>query len=89
MPRCPLPLPVAIGDPGPGYPLPWSVQTWLPGTVASETDSSESVPFARDLAHLIDTLRKVDTGGRRFERGWRGGDLHDHDKWVQTLPSEE
>ena len=78
------PIPVAIGDPGPGYPLPWSLQTWLSGTVASETNSSESVPFARDLAHLIAALRKVDTEGRRFERGWRGGDLHDHDKWVQN-----
>ena len=77
------PLPVAIGNPGHDYPLPWSVQTWLSGTVASETDSSNSVPFARDLSHLIATLRKVDTEGRRFRRGWRGGDLHDHDKWVQ------
>ncbi|MGH3337421.1 MAG: hypothetical protein ACRDPL_01145, partial [Propionibacteriaceae bacterium] len=24
------PEPVALGDPGEGYPLPWSVQTWLP-----------------------------------------------------------
>jgi aminoglycoside phosphotransferase (APT) family kinase protein len=77
------PLPMAIGDPGTGYPLPWSVQTWLSGTVASETDSSESVPFARDLGHLIATLRKVDTRGRRLGRGWRGGDLHEHDEWVQ------
>lgn len=77
------PIPVVIGSPGLGYPLPWSVQTWLPGTVASETDSSDSVPFARELAQLVATLRKVDTGGRRYERGWRGGDLRDHDKWVQ------
>src|SRR5579871_5730079 len=25
------PIPVAIGEPGPSYPLPWSVQTWLSG----------------------------------------------------------
>src|SRR6202035_803734 len=29
----PGPTPVAIGEPGEGYPLPWSVQSWLPGTV--------------------------------------------------------
>jgi aminoglycoside phosphotransferase (APT) family kinase protein len=75
------PIPVIIGAPGPKYPLPWSVQTWLSGTVASGASSNE--PFARDLAHLIGTLRKVGTGARRFERGWRGGDLHDHDPWVQ------
>jgi aminoglycoside phosphotransferase (APT) family kinase protein len=31
------PEPVAIGDPGAGFPLPWSVQTWLRGTTATET----------------------------------------------------
>ena len=30
----PGPTPVVIGEPGEGYPLPWSVQSWLPGTVA-------------------------------------------------------
>ena len=29
--RFPTPEPVALGEPGPGYPLPWSVQTWIPG----------------------------------------------------------
>jgi aminoglycoside phosphotransferase (APT) family kinase protein len=75
------PIPIALGKPGPSYPLPWAVQTWVSGTVATGTSSSE--PFARDLAHLIGTLREVGTGGRRFDRGWRGGDLHDHDTWIQ------
>ena len=30
--RFPTPEPVAQGEPGAGYPLPWSVQTWLPGS---------------------------------------------------------
>src|SRR5215469_14079434 len=34
--RFPTPEPVALGEPGEGYPLPWAVQTWLPGTIASE-----------------------------------------------------
>jgi aminoglycoside phosphotransferase (APT) family kinase protein len=29
--RFPTPRPVALGEPGPGYPMPWSVQTWLRG----------------------------------------------------------
>ena len=33
--RFPTPEPVALGEPGAGYPLPWSVQTWIPGTVAT------------------------------------------------------
>lgn len=32
------PEPVAIGEPGPGYPLPWAVQTWVPGTPAFDDD---------------------------------------------------
>ena len=32
------PEPVALGEPGLGYPLPWSVQTWLTGTVATDAD---------------------------------------------------
>jgi len=34
----PQPEPVALGEPGAGYPLPWSVPTWLPGTVATDED---------------------------------------------------
>lgn len=79
----PSPVPVAIGAPGRGYPLPWSVQSWLPGRDASENRLRGSTRFAQDVARLIVALRKAGTGGRRFERGWRGGDLHDHDEWVQ------
>jgi aminoglycoside phosphotransferase (APT) family kinase protein len=80
----PAPVPVAIGSPGPGYPFPWAVQTWLPGTVATDANASGSAKFAYDLAALVRALREVDTGGRLFQRGWRGGDLRDHDEWVQT-----
>lgn len=79
----PGPVPVALGEPGEGYPLPWSVQTWLPGTVAEDGTAAASTALALDLATLIRALRAVDTGGRTFERGWRGGDLRDHDRWVQ------
>ena len=47
--RFPTPVPVALGDPGRGYPLPWSVQTWLPGDIATPTQPAGSVAFARDL----------------------------------------
>jgi aminoglycoside phosphotransferase (APT) family kinase protein len=36
--RFPTPEPVALGKPGAGYPLPWSVQTWLSGVVATDDD---------------------------------------------------
>jgi aminoglycoside phosphotransferase (APT) family kinase protein len=80
----PSPVPVAIGNPGMGYPLPWSMQTWLAGVVATDQTPSASVEFARDLADLITALRTVDTRGRPFRGGGRGGDLHRHDEWVET-----
>src|SRR5215217_2737254 len=40
--RFAVPEPVALGEPGHGYPLPWSVQTWLPGVTATERDPAGS-----------------------------------------------
>jgi aminoglycoside phosphotransferase (APT) family kinase protein len=78
------PEPVALGEPGAGYPLPWSVQTWLPGTVATDDDPGESVGFAHDVAEFIRDVRAIGTGGRVFAGGGRGGDLRDHDAWLET-----
>jgi aminoglycoside phosphotransferase (APT) family kinase protein len=82
--RFPTPEPVALGEPGARYPLPWSVQTWLPGVVATDEDPGESVAFAHDLADLIDDLRAIDTRGRTFAGEGRGGDLQSHDAWMET-----
>ena len=80
--RFPTPEPVALGEPGVGYPLPWSVQTWLPGVPATDEDPGGSVAFARDLAELIRDLRAVDSRGRTFKGTNRGGDLGAHDAWM-------
>jgi aminoglycoside phosphotransferase (APT) family kinase protein len=82
--RFPTPEPVALGEPGAGYPLPWSVQTWLPGVVATDEDPGESVAFARDLANFIDDVRAIGTRGRTFSGKGRGGDLRSHDAWMET-----
>ncbi len=82
--RWPTPEPVALGKPGPGYPLPWSVQTWLPGVVATDEDPGESVGFAQDLAQFINDVRAIDTRGRTFSGKGRGGKLQSHDAWVET-----
>ncbi|RRR67613.1 aminoglycoside phosphotransferase family protein [Streptomyces sp. RP5T] len=80
--RFPVPEPVALGRPGAGYPMPWSVQTWLPGTVASDADSSGSDAFAEDLADFVAALRDAGTRGRVFSGDNRGGVLADHDGWM-------
>ena len=82
--RFATPEPVAVGEPGVGYPLPWSVQTWLPGVPATDSDPGGSVAFARDLADLIHDLRAIDTRGRRFTGPHRGGDLRAHDAWMEV-----
>jgi len=82
--RFPTPEPVALGEPGLGYPLPWSVQTWLPGVVATDDDPGGSIAFAHDLAEFIRDVRAIDTRGRTFRGSGRGGDLRSHDAWMET-----
>ncbi|MHA7284149.1 phosphotransferase [Arthrobacter sp. TMS2-4] len=80
----PSPTPLAVGAPGAGYPLPWSVQTWLPGAAATPEGSADSDRFARDLALLIQSLRAAGTRGRTFSGSGRGGDLKDSDQWLEV-----
>lgn len=84
----PTPLPVAIGEPGPGFPLPWSVQTWLPGAVATPNGLAGSSAFARDLASLLRSLRDAATNGRTFAGAGRGGHLPDSDDWMEVCFAE-
>jgi aminoglycoside phosphotransferase (APT) family kinase protein len=81
------PRPVGIGSPAHGYPMAWSIQTWVPGATASPTAVVDSVEFARDLVALITALRATPTRGRRFTGRGRGGDLRAHDDWVETCLS--
>lgn len=85
--RCcpfPTPLPLGIGRPGWSYPLPWSMQTWVNGEVATPTGLAASEPFARDLASLLQSLRGADTRGRPFDGEGRGGVIGDQDDWMTT-----
>jgi aminoglycoside phosphotransferase (APT) family kinase protein len=82
--RFPTPEPVARGEPGFGYPLPWSVQTWLPGNTATDEDPGGSFGFASDLAEFVRGVRAIETNGRTFSGRGRGGDLRQHDAWMRT-----
>lgn len=84
----PSPEPVALGEPGPGYPLAWCVQTWVPGSDATVIDPAGSIRFAVDLAALLTRLRAVDTAGRSFSGNGRGGHLPDHDEWLERCFTE-
>jgi aminoglycoside phosphotransferase (APT) family kinase protein len=71
----PIPVPVARGEPGDGYPYPWSVYRWLDGELASSARIPDLPAFATDLARFLRALARVDaTGGpppgrHNFHRG--------------------
>lgn len=77
------PAPLGIGEPGAGYPLPWSVFTWLPGDPATADNCSRSDDFATDLADFILAVRAIDTRGRTYAGNGRGGELGSHDESIQ------
>ncbi len=78
----PAPEPIHVGEPGHGYPLPWTAQTWLPGSTAAPTSDATSVALADDVDVLIEHLRDCGTRDRSFAGSGRGGVLADHDEWV-------
>jgi aminoglycoside phosphotransferase (APT) family kinase protein len=89
--RCspfPSPKPIGIGRQGSGYPLPWLVQTWIEGKPATPLGLSGSSAFALDLASLVTALRAVDLDGRSFDGKGRGGNLPDHDDWMEVCFSK-
>jgi aminoglycoside phosphotransferase (APT) family kinase protein len=76
-PRLPLPIPepVAKGDPGAGFPRPWSVYRWLAGEHATADRVSDLDRFASDLARFLAALYRVEptdgppAGAHSFFRG--------------------
>ncbi|MDH6228742.1 MULTISPECIES: aminoglycoside phosphotransferase family protein [Streptomyces] len=82
--RVPTPRFAALGEPGQGYPLPWSVYHWIPGTTATAADVHDSTAFAEDLAAFVLDVRALDTEGRVFRGKGRGGLLGGHDDYVAS-----
>ncbi|ROP75008.1 aminoglycoside phosphotransferase family protein [Curtobacterium sp. PhB115] len=70
-----VPEPVGLGEPGDGYPFPWSVRRWLDGTVASRAIGIDHRRFAEDVGAVLRQLRSIPaTGGpvagaHSFHRG--------------------
>ena len=60
----PIPLPLAQGEPGEGYPFPWSICSWLPGEPAVTAPSLDLSEVAHALADFLSALAQIDpTGG--------------------------
>jgi aminoglycoside phosphotransferase (APT) family kinase protein len=63
--RLPLavPVPLAAGRPGDGYPFQWAVYRWLQGEPATNAPIADPAQGASDLAGFIAALQKVDPAG--------------------------
>ncbi|MEV5315846.1 aminoglycoside phosphotransferase family protein [Streptomyces sp. NPDC052610] len=59
-PHVPLavPVPVAVGKPGLGYPWPWMVARWLDGEVATVAALADSYDTAVELAGFLTALQR-------------------------------
>ncbi|MEU3017695.1 aminoglycoside phosphotransferase family protein [Nocardiopsis sp. NPDC007018] len=53
-----VPEPVAVGEPGFGYPWRWSVSRWLPGDTAAVETLADSAAQARGLARFLVALQR-------------------------------
>jgi len=58
-----IPVPLALGQPGCGYPWHWTVCPWLEGTTQAIDETSDPVQTAMSLALFIRTLHQLDAAG--------------------------
>ncbi|BCJ33908.1 aminoglycoside phosphotransferase [Actinocatenispora thailandica] len=88
LPRLAPSLPVAVptvlarGEPGAGYPYPWSVRGWLPGETMLSRPVDDPVGFAVSVGEFVVALRRCDaTGGPAagLHSFHRGGPLAHYD----------
>lgn len=78
-----IPEPIALGLPGEGYPVAWSVYDWLPGEPATPDHMRDPVSLAFDLAAFVQAMRVIDApdapppGSHNSGRGAPLADRHD------------
>lgn len=81
-----IPTPLAIGEPGEGYPWRWSIYSWLEGESAATAKIADLSQFAASLAKFLLALEGIDSAGGPSP-GWhsfyRGGELKNYDAEVR------
>jgi aminoglycoside phosphotransferase (APT) family kinase protein len=63
-----IPVPVAQGRPGDGYPWFWGIHTWVDGEMVP-VEEIDSIQAARDLAQLVGALQRIAPDGAPEGRG--------------------
>lgn len=58
-----IPVPLAMGAPGEGYPWNWSIYRWLSGENLTLDRIADPRQTARDLARFLTALQQIDTAG--------------------------
>lgn len=79
----PIPTPLALGEPGEGYPWRWSIYGWIEGETAGRAQITDRVMFARDLARFLQALHAADAAGGPApgrHNFFRGGPLATYDR---------
>ena len=70
-----IPTPIALGEPGEGYPWRWTVYDWIEGAPATRERVTDRDAFAADIAGFLAALQRIDTSGgplagqQNFHRG--------------------
>ena len=78
----PIPEPVAMGEPGDGFPRPWSIYRWIAGDTARVERITSLTVFAADLAGFLTALYAIDASGgppAGPHSFFRGGPLDTYD----------
>jgi aminoglycoside phosphotransferase (APT) family kinase protein len=79
-----IPAPVAVGEPGEGYPYRWAVHRWVPGEGAAPDRIADPVAFGHDLAGVVRALQAVPTDGAPAARH-RARPLHEYDDVTRAV----
>jgi aminoglycoside phosphotransferase (APT) family kinase protein len=58
-----VPLPLAKGTPGEGYPWPWSVYGWLEGEAATGAPIADERAAGTALGRFVSALQRIDSSG--------------------------
>ena len=70
-----IPEPLALGQPGRGYPWSWSIYRWIEGDTAATSPPSDVGKFAEDLALVLNAIHEAPAesgpapGPENFHRG--------------------
>ena len=70
-----IPQPVGLGAPGHGYPWPWTLNRWLPGSDLLHAHELDRTRLAAELGRFLRALRSIDgshgplAGAHSFYRG--------------------